>query len=516
MKKFFTRLLRLVIGLLLLLGLWLVVGVWWPLKAPQPNEQLARVMLEDVAVVDVDSGVIRAGQDILIEASQIVAVGPGLQAPDARHIAGDGLFAMPGLFDMHVHSTKMSPLLTHPLFIAAGVTAVRDMGGCLGIRDGFVACIDEKREWNRAVAAGEMLGPRYDRLTSLAINGGREVPAGLDTALGAAKAEGARQRVAQDMRRGVDFLKPYTMLPREGYLALAREAQAAGIYLAGHVPLAVSADEAIAAGQRSIEHAFLFIWDCYPGMDALRKAEDARHVFTNELRTAMISRHEASLCADLHRRMVSAGTAFVPTHTTRKLDAYATDEAFRTDSRLRYIPGPLRRMWLGDADGMARRAGDGNQQSYMDFYRFGIEQTGIAHSAGVMVLAGSDSPDSFVFPGSALHDELDHLVEAGLSPLEALRSATLEPARFLDLEGQAGVIRPGARADIVLLRANPLADISAVRDIETVILAGSVYDREDLDHLLAGVESAAGSWAMWPRFAWQILTSPIMKKQFGD
>ena len=100
--------------------------------------------------------------------------------------------------------------------------------------------------------------------------------------------------------------------------------------------------------------------------------------------------------------------------------------------------------------------------------------------------------------------------------LEALRSATVEPARFLDLEGQAGVIRPGARADIVLLRKNPLEDIGAVRDIETVILAGAVYDREDLDNLLAGVESAAGSWAMWPRFTWQILNSPIMKKQFGD
>jgi hypothetical protein len=180
------------------------------------------------------------------------------------------------------------------------------------------------------------------------------------------------------------------------------------------------------------------------------------------------------------------------------------------------IPGPLRRLWLSDAEGMARRAGEGGQQSYMDFYRFGIQQTGIAQRAGVTVLAGSDAPDSFAFPGSALHDELDHLVKAGLSPLEALRSATLEPARFLDLEGQAGVIRPGARADIVLLRKNPLDDIGAVRDIETVILAGAVYDREDLENLLAGVESAAGSWTMWPRFTWQILNSPIMRKQFGD
>jgi len=515
-KRFFKRLLGLVIGLLLLVGLWLVVGVWWPLTAPQANQQLAQLLLADVELIDVESGLLRSRQDILIEAGQIVAVGPDLQAPGAVRIAGEGLFAIPGLFDMHMHSTRMAPLLTHPLFIANGVTAVRDMGGCIGIEDAFIACVDDKREWNRAVAAGEMVGPRYDQVTSLAINGGREIPSGLDPALGAGTAAGARQRVALDHQRGVDFLKTYTMLPREGYRVLAEEAPEAGMYLAGHLPLAVSAREAIAAGQRSIEHAFLFIWDCYPDMDDLRQVQDPRQLFTNELREAMIAGHDAGLCSQLHRQMSTAGTAFVPTHTTRKLDAYATDQAFRTDARLRYIPDPLRRLWLSDADGMARRAGEGGQQSYMDFYRFGIRQTGIAHRAGVKVLAGSDAPDSFAFPGSAIHDELDHLVEAGLSPLEALRSATFEPARFLDLEGQAGVIRPGARADIVLLRKNPLQNIGAVRDIETVILAGAVYDREDLETLLAGVESAAGSWAMWPRFIWQILNSPIMKKQFGD
>jgi hypothetical protein len=283
------------------------------------------------------------------------------------------------------------------------------------------------------------------------IESGREIPNGVDSALGAGTAAGACQRVALDK-------------------------------------------------QRSIEHAFLFIWDCYPGMADLRQLDDPRKVFTNDLREAM----------------VAAETAFVPTHTTRKLDAFALDETFRNDPRLRYIPGPLRQMWLSDADGMARRAGEGGQQGYMDFYRFGIEQTGIAHRAGVTVMAGSDMPDSVAFTGTAIHDELDHLVEAGLSPIDALRSATLEPARFLQLEGRAGIIRAGARADIVLLRANPLDDIRTVREIESVVLAGVIYNRDDLDRMLEGVESAAGSWSMWPRFAWQILTSPIMKRQFGD
>ena len=100
---------------------------------------------------------------------------------------------------------------------------------------------------------------------------------------------------------------------------------------------------------------------------------------------------------------------------------------------MRYIPGPLRQLWLGDADNMvSRAAGPDNegQRTYMDFYRFGIEQTGIAHRAGVTILTGTDTPDSFAFPGTAIHDELDHLAEAGLSPLQALQSATLLPARW--------------------------------------------------------------------------------------
>ena len=251
-------------------------------------------------------------------------------------------------------------------------------------------------------------------------------------------------------------------------------------------------------------------------MDALRATGDPRAAYTNETRAAMIAEHDEGMCAELRQAMADANTAFVPTHTTRKLDAFALDDAYRNDPRLRYIPGPLRFFWLNDADGMARRAGEQGQSSYLEFYRFGLAQTGIAHAAGVQILAGTDTPDSFAFPGTGLHDELEHLVQAGLSPLAALRTATIEPARFLGLEGKAGVIEQGARADLVLLSGNPLDDIAAVRTTRTVVLAGAVYNRDDLDALLESVEKAANSWSMWPKFIWQMLNSPIMRKQFAD
>lgn len=492
------------------------VGVMWPMSLPKPGEKFARLLIRDVDVVDVVNGALRPGQDILVEDGVIVAVGQGLAADGARVVDAAGRFAIPGLFDMHVHSVRMAPALTHPLFVSAGVTAVRDMGGCLGEGDAWVACAGDKRAWNAAVGAGTMVGPRYDSITSLAINGGSEIPRGFDPALGAATAEDGQTRAAFDAARGLDFLKPYTELSRAGFFALAEAARGSGMYLAGHVPLAVSGLEAVAAGQRSIEHAFLFVWDCYPGMAALRESADPRAVYTDELRRKMVGGHDAALCTRLHTAMIAAGAAYVPTHTTRKLDAFATDPVYLSDPRLRFIPAPLRLMWAEDAAAMAARAGPEGMESYRTFYEFGIEQTGVAHRAGVTVLAGTDSPDSFAFPGSALHDELAHFVAAGMAPLEALRAATIMPARFLGLDGEAGLIAPGARADIVLLDANPLENIAAVRQVNTVVLAGVIYDRAALDEMLEQVESTAASWTLWPKFVWQIVTSPIMRTQFAD
>ena len=514
---------RIIKKIFLILGVFLTIfllvffaGVLWPLDVPEAVTAPDRLVIQNVTVVDVEGGAVRPGMDVLIEGGEITAVEPDINVQEAVVISGEGQYLIPGLFDMHVHSIAMSPVLTHPLFVAAGVTAVRDMGGCLGEDDPWVACVDGKREWNQAVAANRMVGPRYDLVTGLAINGGKEIPGSFDPALGAATPEGARARVQHDRARGIDFLKPYTRLPREGYMALAEAASEQGMYLAGHQPFAVSGPELVEAGQRSVEHAFLFLWECWPGMDDLRAEGTLEQAFSIDNRERMIREHDPLRCQQLHTLMADHGTAFVPTHTTRKLDAYALDEAYRNDDRLRFIPRPLRFLWLEDANAMAQRAGDGQQDAYMQTYRFGLEQTGAASRGGVTILAGTDAPDSFAFPGSGLHDELEHLVEAGLSEAQALRAATSDAAQFMGLEGHAGVVDPGARADLVMLSANPLQDISAVRQITTVILAGGVYTQEDLETLKAGVEAAAGHWSMWPKFAWQMLTSPVMRKQLID
>lgn len=517
MKKVFRIILKSIFAILLLTVTYMGVGILWPLPSPTSGALESKLLIVGATVIDVESGEARPSQNILIEDGQITAVGPEIDAGGAVVINSTGQFAVPGMFDMHTHGFKLSPQLTHPLYVASGVTAARDMGGCLDADDSWAACAADKRRWNSAVEAGTLVGPRYDLVTSLAMNGGQAIPSGFDINLGGATPEGARARVAVDSARGIDFLKTYTFLPRDSYMALADAAADANMYLAGHLPFSVSGLEAVAAGQRSFEHALVFVFECYPGFDALRDDPDFFKGYTNALRMKMMAEHDPERCDALFQAMAGAGTVFVPTHTTRKLDAYALNPAYRGDARLKYIPAPLRTLWLQDADNMAKRAGEGGgAESYKAIFEFGLKQTGLAHRAGVTVLAGTDAPDSFAFPGLGMADELNHLKLAGLSNLDVLRAATLEPAKFLGLEGKAGVIKVGARADIVLLNQNPLDDISATSDIGAVVLAGVHYDRAALDAMLDGVEVAANSWSMWPKFAWQIIRSPIMRKQFGD
>lgn len=207
--------------LLVVVGLGFVAGLLWPLPSPTPNPRDPRVLITDVSIVDVETGELRPESNILIVDGTISAIDAEPSEED-RIVKGGGRFAIPGLFDMHAHSFKLSPALFHPLFVASGVTAIRDMGGCIDGDDAWAACVGEKRRWTDAVEEGTLVGPRYDQVTSLAINGGSEIPSALDPALGAATVAGARARVAHEKTRGIDFLKTYNAIPRDAFLPLRR------------------------------------------------------------------------------------------------------------------------------------------------------------------------------------------------------------------------------------------------------------------------------------------------------
>jgi imidazolonepropionase-like amidohydrolase len=494
MRRILTRLGLVGLGLVALLFVVLVILAKFPLPERPAPRLAGRLAIENVSVIDVEEGVALPGRTVVIDAGRIVAVGDsrGIGRPaDAIAIDGTGKFLIPGLWDMHVHhGGEMSPWLTMPLFIATGVTGIRDMGGG--------ADRELKERWREEIRTRTLLGPRTP---------GRAVR----SIFSLPDAESARAVVA-GLEPGHDFIKIFNGLLPEPYFALLDEAGRRGVPVVGHRPRAIAAIDAVRAGQKSFEHARHFLFECFDGAADLREAYRAR--FANEagggsrlddtdaLR-AMIDRHSPRMFDNLAAAMVGHDTWFCPTHITRKMDAFADDETFRTDPRLRFIPLLQRLEWKQDADGMiARDPSPRGRATYTEFYEKGLELTGRAHDAGVKLLSGTDANDTYCFPGFSLHDELQELVHAGLTPAEALQTATINPAAYFGLSEGLGSIAEGKVADLVLLDANPLEEIANTHRIRAVFYDGGYYTRRDLDRMLDGVERQAGSLRVAARTIW--------------
>jgi hypothetical protein len=393
---------------------------------------------------------------------------------------------------MHSHSWQASPQLHFPLQIANGVLAVRDMMDCPKDRDPLLACAAEKRRWSAAGGAGALIAPRFIGIASYYFE---------DPTLDAGDAA-ARARTYK--ARGIDFLKVYNRVSRGTYLRLAKEGRALGMPVVGHLPQSVTLDEAIGLGQRSFEHAHLFLRACFARATDHQAGRLAGWSRTR-LAEAMAADHDAERCARHFAAMRARGAGYVPTHVTREEDARAGDPAFLHDHRLRYADPLSRWAWRDDAAGtLADYPGAGGRAALGAYFAKGLELTGAAHRAGVPVLVGTDT----ILAGFKYHDELGHLVRSGLSPAAALRAATIDAARFVGRSRDFGTIEGGKVADLVLLTADPLADIGATRRIAAVVYGGRFYDRARLDALLDFTRSQARHPGSWAKMIWGFVTSP--------
>jgi imidazolonepropionase-like amidohydrolase len=485
------------------------LGVLWPLPPATPVRTGHPLAFVGATLIDVERGTPVPGRTVLIHQGRIAAVGrdgavdlPGRVARiDAR-----GMYLVPALWDMHAHVYAVSPLLDLPLYIAYGVTNVRDMQSCPRAGDPFISCPDDKRRWTREAREGRRVGPRIIATTSFMANGPgmRERLSGVPRFFGTESPGEARAFVRHQAAQGVDAIKVYDRIPREAYFALVAEARRLGLDVVGHRPLAVSAVEAAAAGQKSIDHARVFLHEAYPGSAALRAAAEAGG--WREERRRMVDEHDPALAQAIFRAFVEHDTWYVPTHLTRRVDAYADDPVVRQDSLLRYLHPLMKWQWLEDVDAtVAEDSSAAGRQAYRDFYQKGLELTGAAHRAGVRILAGTD----YIVAGADLHRELEQLVAAGLSPAEALKTATLNPALYFGLEREYGSIAPGKVADLLLLGADPLHDIRNTQRIRAVVFNGNLYDRRALDGLQARVRERARSWSVGCKILWRFLRQPV-------
>lgn len=448
-----------------------------------PPASSADLMIRDVNVVDVAAGRLLPAQDVLVDAGVVTAIGPtgGSGAAADVVVDGSGRYLIPGLWDMHAHWYDEATL---PIFLAHGVTGIRQMRGFTAMSAARARGIE-----------GTVASPRV-YLASPLVDGPR--PAA-PPALKAVDAASARAMVGLAARSSADFLKLYDQIPRDAYLALIDEAGRLGVRVEGHLPISVSWQEAAErGGQRSIEHLHSMpIWtardsdalhrrwlayhqelDYNGGIDAAHRQESA--AILSEAYAHQDPQRQATLLQALSQRRVWQ----VPTCVLWRARG-DSPEAFLADPRMRFVPAWMRSFWAGwwPSDAPGAVAADFEVNSRRD--DFCVQSIAAMHAAGVPLLAGSDTIMPGVFPGSSLHEELALMVEAGLSPLDALRTATTGPAEFMGRD-DIGRIAPGTLADLVLLEANPLLDIQHVSRIAGVAIGGAWLDapalRTVLDH----------------------------------
>jgi len=449
------------------------------------QQQPAQVAITHVTVVNVESGRLEPDQTVLIYGRRIEALGPAASIKwqgATQVIEGRGKFLIPGLWDMHVHAAFPGlDALFLPVLLANGITGVREMFSSMPWRDSARA----------KVARGEIAGPRI--VGSGHILDG--TPAIWPGSVAVKDAAEARHAVDSLQKAGADFIKVYSRLTREEYFAAAAESRSLGIPFAGHVPTMVTAAEASDSGQLSVEHLTQLLSGCSSreaellgaaaAAVASPKGWDSAGVVSRGQVDAVLTSFDAERCQALARRFVKNGTWMVPTITVLHSVAFLDDTTLARDPRLKYVPAGFSASWNPQADFRFRMMTPADWAKRKQAYARQLEIVALFRKEGVRFLAGTDLANPYVFPGFSLHDELVSFVAAGMSPLEALRSATLSPAVFLRATDSLGTVAAGKQADLVLLDADPLRDIRNAARISAVIAGGMLYERPALDRLLS-------------------------------
>lgn len=475
----------------------------------------ATLVVSNVTVIDPDRRDILPDRDVYLVDDRIAAILPHREErkPGLREIDGRERFLVPGLMDMHVHvAHPMFSDSSLPLFLANGVTGVREMSGdCWEPRGDIFACIDDYRELQAKIENGEQPGPRLLQLSSAIVRGELEaypphVPEGAADFVTPDNRREARELVTYLDERGVDFIKTYNWLSADAFHELLDAAAEHDLAVAGHVPLSVSSLDAVRHGLRSIEHARTLPYECSELADSLHAEAQARidgarnEWYSNvELERQAMETFDLETCDNLMDALAAAGAWYVPTHETREMDAMAGKAAYRDDPRLEFVDPGLLSFWQRDLESTAGKGAEA-AAVHQRFFEHGLALTGKAHRIGIRIMAGTDANDTMSIPGFSLHDELEHLAAAGLDEMDVLRTATTNPAEFLGRLDDFGGISAGRKADLVLLERNPLEDIRNTTSIEAVIIDGRVMSRGDLDTLLENVR-AAGQRPWWADIA---------------
>jgi imidazolonepropionase-like amidohydrolase len=462
--------------------LWLLIGKPSAAQTRAPGQgRPPSIALIHVAAIDADG--LRPDQTVVFEGDRIAEVGPTraiVIEPRTRVIDARGQYLIPGLWDMHAHASFFG-VDRLPLFVINGVTGIRDLGGVP----------DSVFRWRADITANRRLGPRIVAAGVMLTGPGN----GTDPAhVSVSTAEEARAAVRANHRLGADLIKVWSTIPREAYLAALDEAHRARLPLVGHLPISVSLAEALDGGQRDIEHLIGIPIGLSRKEDSLLAALRATAGGTRDIGrilralittdAAAIDSFDPALADSMVRRIASFGVWVCPTLTD--LRAYTVmRDSLAGDERLGLLPAAVRDGWVQEATTMSAA----DEATWQKLFDAGLRLVGRMKRAGVTIITGTDAGSTYDFPGFDLHNELALLVRAGLSPLEALTAGTKVSADAAGFRDRAGMVKAGFVADLILLDANPLADIRNTRKIAAVVAAGRLLERRELQDIRRRIAS---------------------------
>lgn len=456
---------------------------------PAQQAQPVAVAFTHVTIIDMTGAAPKSNMTVLITGNRIASIAKSghVRIPaGAQLINAKGKFLIPGLWDMHAHFREVE--ISFPMFIANGVTGVRNMGGEL----------EELRRWRSAVASGKILGPRI--VTCGQIVEGPQ-PAAHGPTIVVANASEGRQAVGRLKQSGADCIKVYDRLPRDAYFAIVDEAKTQGLSVVGHVPLSITSLEASDAGQKSIEHLGTILQGCSTIESELRRleleslpaggdfSEIPRRIAARGER--MLDTYDAQKCERLFTHLRRNQTWQVPTLVTKQALTFVDDFSRNGDARLKYIPHSELQWWSPEKNFLLRYRTSGYIAYSKKLFQREVELVGAMHRSGVPFMIGTDLSIPYIFAGFSVHEEMALFVQAGFTPMEALQAATRNPALYLGESKSLGTIERGKTSNLILLDANPLTNIRNTQLIVGVVLSGRYLPKEALQKMLADAERAA-------------------------
>lgn len=424
------------------------------LDEPPGGWETVDVIVKDVSLVSMQSDGVLQNHAVAIAQDRIVWIGASDAVPPthtATLIDGEGGYVLPGLIDLHVHVSERDL----PLFVAAGITTVLFKHGA-----------PEHLEWRAEVERGERSGPRI--FSTGPMIAGREIHWPHAVAHSAADAS---TLVREHADAGYDFIKVYDFLTPDAYEALAATADTLGIPFLGHLPADRRIETALAAGQHCIDHVEQLIYAAI-GRDRSMEASSG----------------EIDAIAETVARGGGCVTSTLFGMKTMMMRGSMWFDSLYTRPEMAFVDSGTRAWWNSfrgaepSAEVAARRTHFYESQRYL---------TKRLSDAGVLMVAGTDTPNLLLIPGFALHDELRLLVDdVGLTPFEALQAVTIHAAAMLGRPTELGVVAAGGSADLILVADNPLEDIDIIRHPKGVMAQGRWHDRQDLNRLLEAARDA--------------------------